>query len=57
MFTIADKLGAVHDEGIVSEQGVPNVRFPAVELNAVDVIAVPMYATNPDVVDHVIPAD
>ena len=57
LFTIDDKLGAVHDDGIEIEQGVPNVRFPAVELKFVTDVEVPTYAVKPDVVTHVNPAD
>jgi len=56
LVTIEDKLGAVHEAGIVIEHGVPNVRL-VVLLKLVVTNAVPTYAVNPDVVTHVRPAD
>ena len=53
LFTIDDKLGAVHDDGIVNEHGVPKVRFALVALKFVTDVEVPTYPVNPDVVpDH-----
>jgi hypothetical protein len=41
LFTIDDKLGAVHDDGIVNEHGVPKVRFAFVALKLVTDVDVP----------------
>jgi hypothetical protein len=57
LVTIDDKLGAVHDDGIEIEQGVPKVRFAFVALKLVTDVDVPTYAVKPDVVTHVNPAD